>query len=310
MRVGIAALVAAPWLWLAGCATPVEGPGGAEESGAVHGYLSVERNSPWEQQGQGARDVAFATFLRVQEATDPSSVARLVGAVPELPAEGVCRELNVQEATSMPLRTMSPVELLRVGEVTVRSGTSAGKLVTRAYPDVAHLVSGVVYTSSGRESPGASGPVTFEVGGAEGVPGFSVEVPMPPVIEKLTMNGVEVGEGQEWLAVGDAVELRWQAPQEDVSLPPSLGTVVEPDRFFVDVSVIDGRKSSRTLRCSGGAEARLQVPLQITDQTQAVTLTAHHLRTVRLTEGQIRNEIRLDAARSATVRLGEGEGVR
>jgi hypothetical protein len=314
MRASVTPLLTASAVLLAllsGCATPVEaGTTGGEETGSVHGYLSVERTSPWVEQ-QGTREVASATFLRVQEGTDPGVVARLVGAIPELPPEGTCRALDAVEPTTVPLRTLSPVELLRVGEVVVRSETTSTRLVTRAYPDVAHLLSGVVYTSSGRELPGASGAVSFEIGGAEGVPGFTVEVPMPPVIGSLTIDGVEVNNERDWLSLGDAVELRWSAAEEDVSLPSSVGAVVGPDRFFVDLSVLDGKKTPRTLRCSGGAEARLLVPLQVSEQTQAVTVTAHHLRTVRLSSSTLAGgEVRLDAARSATVRLGEGDGAR
>ena len=79
---------------------------------------------------------------------------------------------------------LNPVEMVPAGEVTVRAGESSTRLVSRAYPDVAHLVSGVVYTSSGREQPmkpeaGQGQLVTFEVAGAEDVPGFEVSVPAP-----------------------------------------------------------------------------------------------------------------------------------
>lgn len=297
---------------LSGCATPVEaGAAGGEDAGTVHGYLSVERTSPWEQAPQGAREVASATFLRLQEGTDAALVAKLVGATLELPPEGTCRPLDAIDTTSVPLRMLSPVELLRVGDVVVRSETTSTRLVTRAYPDVAHLVSGVVYTSSGREMPGARGAVSFEVGGAEGLPGFTLEVPMPPPLETLTLDGVEVNDERDWLSLGDAVELRWRASEEDVTLPASVGALARPDQYFVDLTVTDAKKPPRTLRCSGDAQARLQVPLQIGEQTQSVTVTAHHLRTLRLsTPSLASSEVRLDAARSASMRLGEGDAAR
>lgn len=310
---GIPLLASATLLaWLSGCATPGETgvPSGGEDPGTVRGYLSLERTSPWNPEAQGARETASATFLRLQEGSDPAVAARLVGAVLDLPPEGTCSPLDAVDST-VPLRTLNPVELLRVGDVMVRSDTSSTRLVARAYPDVAHLVSGVVYTSSGREAPGASNRISFEVGGVEGVPGFAVDVPMPPVVEMLALNGVEVNDERDWLTLGDAVDLQWRASDEEVSLPPSSRATVESDRFFVDLSVVDAHKAPRTLRCSGAAEARLQVPLRFSEQTQSVTLTAHRLRTVRLTsDSQLHSEIRLDAARSATVRLGEGDAAR
>lgn len=293
---------------MVGCAAPVETgvPSASEDAGAVHGFLSVDRTSSWDQEQAGAREVASATFLKVQEGTDPAVVAKLVGAVPDLPVAGTCRALDAGDATSLPLRTLNPVEMVRVGDVTVRSETSTTRLVTRAYPDVAHLVSGVVYTSSGRELPGARGRVAFEVGGAEGVPGFEVDAPMPPSIEKVTLNGVEVSDERDWLALGDAVELSWSATEEDVSLPASVG-VSEPDRFFVDLTVINNDQTSSTVRCSGGTSAKLHVPLVLTEQTDSVSITAHRLRTVRLaTRSLAGGEVRLDAARSASVKLSEG----
>lgn len=297
--------------WLSGCATPgdAEVPSG-EDPGAVRGYLSVERTSPWNSDTQRTRETASATFLRLQEGGDPSMAARLVGASLDLPPDGTCSPLEVVEPT-VPLRTLNPVELLRVGDVTVRSNTSSTRLVARAYPDVAHLISGVVYTSSGRETPGVSGQVVFDIGGTEGIPGFTVDVPMPSVVEKLSLNGVEVNDERDWLTFGDAVELQWHATEEDISLPSSLQAKIAPDRFFVDLSVVDARQIPRTLRCSGGAEARFQVPLRFNEQTQSVTLTAHRLRTVQLTSSsQLNSEIRLDSARSATIRLGEGDAAR
>ncbi len=294
---------------LVGCTAPVEqGPASNEGAAVVHGYLEVDRSSGWGPD-EGAREAASATFLRMQQGSDPGVVARLVGAIPELPAPGSCRVQNADEPTSLPLRTLNPVELVQVGDVAVRSAASSTRLVTRAYPDVAHLVSGVVYTSSGREQPGARGPVTFEVSGAEGVPGFEFDAPMPPAIDKVSLNGVEVSDERDWLALGDAVELSWQASEEDVTLPASVGAVAGPDRYFVDLTITNRGEAPRTIRCSGEAQAKLHVPLVLTEQTQAVTLTSHRLRTVKLaTTALSSGEVRLDTARSASVKLTETDG--
>lgn len=289
-----------------GCATPdetarpqAEGEEVASDATAVHGFLSVERVQPWSS-SEGASEAASATFMKVHQGTDPVVVARLVGAIPELPESGSCREQNSAEPASMPLRALSPVEMVSVGDVLVRSETSTTKLMARAYPDITQLLSGVVYTSSGREMPKATGKVSFEVAGADGVPGFDLEAPMPPSIERVTLNGVEVGDEQDWLAVGDAVELGWQASEGEAG-----------DRFYVDLSVVDAKKAPRTIRCSGGASARLSIPLILGEQSQSVAVTAHRLRTLPLKVASVASgEVRLDAARSASVKLGEADAAR
>lgn len=278
-----------------------------DEPGTVHGFLEVDRTAPWGAD-DGAREVASATFLRVHDGNDPAMVARLVGAVSELPSGVGCQALGASEPTTMPLRTLNPVELVQAGDISLRSETSATRLVARAYPDVAHLISGVVYTSSGRDLPRASGRVTFEVNGAEDVRGFEVDVPMPPSLDRVTLNGVEVNDERDWLALGDDIELAWQATEEDVSLPASVGEVASPDRYFVDLSVINRGKPSRTVRCSGGASQKLLVPLRFDENTQSVTVTAHRVRTVRLaTRALSGGELRLDAARSASIRPNEAD---
>ena len=119
---------------MVGCAAPVEGASASldpEGESSVHGFLSVEQSAALGQEGEGTRQTAAATFLRVQDGTDPLVVARLVGAAVDLPAPGQCRLEGQGDSSSIPLRMLNPVEMVPAGEVTVRAGESSTRLVSR-----------------------------------------------------------------------------------------------------------------------------------------------------------------------------------
>lgn len=292
---------------LTGCAVPVESgmQGGEGEAASVHAFLSVEQSAAWgQQEGEGTRQTASATFLRVPDGTDPQLMARMVGAVVDLPSPGQCR-VEGQGEGLLPLRALNPIEMVPVGEVSVRAGEASTRLVARAYPDVAHLISGVVYTSSGREQPVrpvvGENLVTFDVAGGEGVAGFEVAVSAPEPVEKLQ---VERDEG------GGPLVVTWQAASEArrAAVPADVGVVEGDDRFFVDVVFgadsmvapgdVDGelRRAPRTVRCGGSASASITVPAALSGERAVASVAVHRLRTIRLTTpalggGQVRVDV-------------------
>src|SRR6202041_1916014 len=94
----------------------------------------------------------------------------------DLPAVGTCRPMAGPEyARAAPIprvegaggNARSPVgsiELIDVGDVTLRAGADAMPLAARAFPDVGELVSGVFYTSRDTASELPAGP-TYTVEG-------------------------------------------------------------------------------------------------------------------------------------------------
>ncbi|RYE94962.1 MAG: hypothetical protein EOO75_00580 [Myxococcales bacterium] len=305
---------------LTGCAVPVESGGQVEgETASVHAFLNVEQSAALGQQGEGTRQTAAATFLRVPDGTDPQLMARMVGAVVDLPLPGQCR-VEGQGEGLLPLRMLNPIEMVPVGEVSVRAGEASTRLVARAYPDVAHLISGVVYTSSGREQPvkpvvGES-LVTFDVAGGEGVAGFEVAVSAPEPVDQLR---VERDEG------GGPVVVAWQAASESrragAAVSADVGVVEGDDQFFVDVVFgaqaapvapgdVDGEllRAPRTVRCGGAATSTIAVPAALSGERAVTSVAVHRLRTIRLTTPALGGgQVRVDVMRLLSVPEARGE---
>lgn len=283
---------------LGGCATDVVSEPNDAGTTSVYAFLSVERTETPRDEENRAREAASATFLRVQEGSDPALVAKLVGAIPELPAEGACQIQGPLEASSAPLRTLNPVELLHAGEVVVRSETSDTPLVARAYPDVAHLVSGVVYTSSGREQlASASERVIFDVSGTGDLEGFAIEASMPPALGQLALNGVVLG-GNEPVDPAGGLVLSWKIE------PDAASDATVPDRYFVDLTGVSPAGASTRVRCSGSPTASLPLPAGVFEQATGLLVTSHRLRSLRTAAPSLAGvDLRLDTARSMRVQL-------
>jgi hypothetical protein len=280
------------------------------ETAQVHAYLSVDRSREQAGSERVTKEVASASFLRTRDGSDPTVVARLVGVMPDLPAAGTCAVLgdNQIAPSSVPLRTLSPVEMVHVGEVSLGNGHEGGgvQLVPRAYPDVAHLLSGVVYTSSGAEGLQEREKALFRVGGAGEIPGFEIDLPMPRAIEALWVNDVLVGDevaGVPRGSGGGVVEVRWAGDAEKTE-----PTTARSEITFVD-AVIEGASGPVTrLRCATHDTSVVLAGVR-PDAGLTFNLTIHRLQTVVLPSASagaaneldtmppgLVGEVRLDAA--------------
>lgn len=293
-----------------GCTSQVEASDGdaGGEVGAVHGYLGVERTVD-EQGVVTLRDRASATFVRTREGTDPRLVARLLGVLPSLPPPGQCAVSGADEVTSPALRMLSPAELLPVGDVALRVGDDERPLLARAYPDVAHLLSGVVYTTSdaigsgaaavadGDEEVGGAGAntATFMVGGSAAVAPFEVTIELPPAPSAITVNGrplgehVDEAEGVE-RARGEA--LAGGDPMSRVRVGWS-GEGASGDVVFVDAVLHGTRGVAARQRCVPAVGEQHVV----VDAPGDLVVAVHRLRTVRVEAGRgPSTEVRVDTA--------------
>jgi hypothetical protein len=268
-------------LALAGCATPVGGPADADPA-PVHAFLRVDQAV---DATGGARTHATASFLRVHEGGDPAVVARVVGAVPAMPPEGGCSRLDDEPA--VPLHTLTRVELVQVEGVTVGGDDTATSLSARAYPDVAHLVSGVVYTSP--DTAGAAGRrVTFRVAGSVDVPSFDVAVDTPAPLEGLRVNGVALGSSTAPAAVAP-LRVTWDGDR---------GT----DAIYADF-VSTG--TSARWRCTADALGLVGPALAAPAGTR-INVTVHRVRVAPFAAGALGTaEVRLDAAIAGTLSFDE-----
>ena len=267
---------------LSGCATATADDPADADAAQTHAFLRVDRvRDVGDEAATRAR--ASATFLRTRDAADPNVLARIVGAIPSLPSPGECAAVDGSDAT-LALHTLTPVELAQAGDVTIVAGEASTPLVARAYPDVAHLVSGVVYTTPDVTDGllARDRRVVFHVAGSADVPPFDAEVEVPMPIESVRVDGVALGEiaparGASPLAVS------WQpVPDDDV---------------YVDVAAGSGDRVAR-FRCTpkvGASDVVLVDPATV--GASVVGVTVHRVRSVAIDGAPVTTgEVRFDTA--------------
>ncbi|MCC6559086.1 MAG: hypothetical protein IT372_39685 [Polyangiaceae bacterium] len=216
----------------AGCSAPVVDA--ADANGTMtQGLVLVERSAA---EGAAPQTNVSAKFMRLSAAADPDLAERVVGSTFELPASGECAPLaGVGGEDAAPgLSALGSIELLDVGDVTVRTGEAAPMpLATRAFPDVGDLVFGVFYTSrdAASELP-APARYVFESTGSGLLDRFSFEADAPGGPEEIRLGDVELGEGAE-LTEGASATIDWKAEAPG------------------DVVVVDlGAQSGSAVRCA------------------------------------------------------------
>lgn len=266
---------------LSGCATSVS-DGADADAAQVHAFLRVDQAV---DASGGARTHATASFLRVHDGGDPTVVARVVGALPAIPPEGGCARLDDEPA--VPLHSLTPVELVQVDGVTVGSDEASTSLSARAYPDVAHLVSGVVYTSPDTAgSPGRR--VTFRVLGSADVPSFDAAIDAPAALEGLRVNGVALGSAAPPAALAP-LRVTWEGDR---------GT----DAVYADFT---STGTAARWRCSADASGLVGPALAAPAGTK-INVTVHRVRVAPFTAGALGTaEVRLDAAIAGTLSFDE-----
>jgi hypothetical protein len=212
---GIAAISAAAGL--SGCSGTVVSASDASTS-TTQALLSVDRSALAGDPTGAARAHASAYFLRLQATADPALAARLVGATNVLPAVGQCEAVGVLSDQAMPLATLGPVDLVDVGEVALEASSVRATFAARAFPDVADLVSGVVYTTRDLVADPLPdhGTYRFRIAGSNTVPAMTLEAHAPGPATNLFVGGFPLGHELLPLNRGD-LPIRWQpAPNTDL----------------------------------------------------------------------------------------------
>jgi hypothetical protein len=191
-----------------GCSATVEDPASDDETGVVHGAVVVERTVAADGRAASQARVS-ARFMRL-EGIDVPIAERVVATRRFQPGEPVgCRWLATDEE-ALPPSAEGSIELVDVGDIVVHTvdGGRDTPLVTRAFPDVGDLVSGVVYTSRDDSwLPEAEGYL-IEVAGSDEVDAFSLRLESPGVPSAVSFDGIGLAE-LDVVRVGETVELRW-----------------------------------------------------------------------------------------------------
>jgi len=118
------------------------------------------------------------------------------------------------------------VELMDVGDLEVRVAGTRTRLVPRAFPDLAGLVSGAFYAEDATLGPAVAEVDEYVVraDGSEAVPPFEVVVVAPPGFSEVMVDGVEAG-AVDGLTRGEDVELAWDGgdPRDRVEIDVAAG---------------------------------------------------------------------------------------
>jgi hypothetical protein len=260
-----------------GCSAPVVDDV-ADASGAMtEGVVVVERTVS----GDGATQTnVSAKFMRLSTPADPDLAETVVGSRLDLPATGTCR-LLAPGSVNAGARN-GAIELIDVGDVTLRAGTSRMPLAVRAFPDVGDLVSGMFYTSPDTAGELPAGAVyTLEGTGSGLVERFAVDTEAPLALEDVRVGGRDGGDPQTpgpagtaladgaALDEGAAVTVHWRSPEARTT-----------DVVLVDVSAASGAQ----VRCSFRDEGAGVVPGWILRSTTlgalpaTATLSVHRVR--------------------------------
>lgn len=132
----------------AGCSVAAEDYSLDPDSGETHAVVKVRHTL---MQDGSARGDALTGFVRVPAGTDPQTIFQLAGLVQSLPPVGECRaELPSSEA--LDFSEISRAELLEARSVDLQTAAGRHELAPFAFPTVADLLRGVVYTSRDRDA--------------------------------------------------------------------------------------------------------------------------------------------------------------
>jgi hypothetical protein len=280
-----------------GCGAPAVDDMADAAGSVTEGIVLVERLAS----GDGAAQTSIsAKFMRLSAPADPALAERVVGTRLDLPSVGTCRPIagagpGYDGAEGITRAPTGSIELIDVGDVTLRAGPDAMPLAARAFPDVGELVSGVFYTSRDAASDLPAGATyTLEGTGSAFVDRFSVEADAPPALADVSVDDAALTEGVT-LDEDTAATVRWSAAPVDVARQAAR----QGDVVFVDVSAQSGAQ----IRCVFQDEGRGVLPAWVMRPAMlgalpaTVTLAVHRVRERSfLASGLDAGEVRFDLA--------------
>ncbi|WP_437295826.1 hypothetical protein [Sorangium sp. So ce426] len=306
---------------LVGCSAPVAGDATEVNGVVTQGVVRVERAinlsrdaaaaaTPGEldeaalpsanAEGAGAVTNVLAKFMRLSSAMDPELAEGAVGKPFVLPSAGSCMVLSPaadDEASSF--SSLSPIELLDAGDVTMKTESTEMPLAARAFPDVGALVFGVFYTSRDATSDlPAPARYVFESSGSGQLDRFAFEADAPAGPEEVRIGDAELADGVD-LDAGVGAVVQWRADEGG-------GAGRTRDIIYVDVTSTHGA----TVRCAFKDTGRGVIPGSLLDPSTLgplpanATLAVHRTRQVPInTSGIDLGEVRFDLSVNGRARI-------
>jgi len=277
-----------------GCASDVDPSGvapDAELSSRATAIVVIEGSSGSAIDGarlEGARTDVVARFVRARSGAVDDDALRMVGAAVDFPAVGGCGALGAVHSAApraLSLLDVGAVSLSAAGE----SGESLATLQARQLPDVADLISGVVYSTTARDGAlPTKGQYVLHVDGAragtEGsdIAAFAVAATSPGEPVNVRLAGDEGRDGAVSFPLDAAASLTWDAGASE-------------DEIYIDVAAVSAAPTTRCLFVDSG-EAKLGA--SAFGGLEDGTLTIHRLhRESFRTQGVDHGEVRFDFAR-------------
>ncbi|WP_441290571.1 hypothetical protein ACSRUE_08465 [Sorangium sp. KYC3313] len=306
---------------LVGCSAPVAGDATEINGVVTQGVVRVERAinlsrdaaltaTPGEldeaappsagTEGAGAVTNVLAKFMRLSSAMDPELAEGAVGKPFVLPSAGSCMVLSPaadDEASSF--SSLSPIELLDAGDVTMKTESTEMPLAARAFPDVGALVFGVFYTSRDATSDlPAPARYVFESSGSGQLDRFAFEADAPAGPEEVRIGDAELADGVD-LDAGVGALVQWRTDEGS-----EAGRA--RDIIYVDVTSAHGA----TVRCAFKDTGRGVIPGSLLDPSTLgplpadATLAVHRTRQVPFnTSGIDLGEVRFDLSVNGRARI-------
>ena len=252
----------------------------AGELPKLSAIVTVDRSEPASADTQGSAS-AIARFISVPAFSDANRALVATGAALELPAADTCVVGDQQEEAEALLPGQGPVELVEAGDVTIAADGLVTPLVPHAFPTVAGLVSGVLYTTRDRASSALPSGTAYVVSttGSGAAPAVRAEADAPHVPAELRLGG---------LPLKDVTELHTERATDLTWTPGESGDVV-----YAELFAYDGSSSVVcTFRDDTGTGT---IPAEVIPGTGAGRVALHRVRTRRVeTTGAPAVELRFD----------------
>ena len=254
-----------------GCSAPVVDDVSDASNALTDGVVLVERTVAAD--GAAQTNVS-AKFMRLATPADPEIAERVVGSTLALPAVGQCSRAAAEdlEDRARALSSIGTIELIDVGDVSLRAGSSVMTLAARAFPDVGDVVWGMFYTSRDATSDLPSGAAyTLEGSGSAHVDRFSIEADAPGAPEDVRVAGTALGDAP--VIDEGATLVRWRAGEPAASKGPA-------DVVLVDVTGASGA----SIRCTFEDRGQGLVPAWVWSDRAlgalpaSATITIHRVR--------------------------------
>ena len=245
---------------IGGCSAPVVDDVSDASGAMTDAVVLVERTVS----ADGATQThVSAKFMRLSTPADPELAEGMVGSKLALPPVGACRRAAADSDGSAALGSIGSIELLDVGDVSLRTGGSVMTLAARAFPDVGDLVSGMFYTSRDAASdlPSAA-TYTLEGTGSAQVERFAIEADAPAAPEDVRLGDVMLGDAP---AIEEgSISVRWRAD------PQSSAAKGAEDLVLVDITAASGA----SVRCTFADSGRGVLPAWVWSSSELGALPA------------------------------------